>query len=83
MESLTENAGNIFGVTLPRRPRGVGSLCLYGRTMCPVYLRCRILLRMRRFLRPTLRRPLPRRFVAMLHLSDSEPATPNFAEQIV
>jgi hypothetical protein len=29
------------------------------------YLRCRIFARMRRFLRPTLRRPLPRRLAAM------------------
>ncbi len=30
------------------------------------YLRCLIRLRIRRFLRPTLRRPLPRRLLPML-----------------
>ena len=40
------------------------------------FLRCRIRLRIRRFLRPTLRRPLPRRRLAIL----SPLAAPRFTE---
>ncbi|HEV3258942.1 MAG TPA: hypothetical protein VG013_18875, partial [Gemmataceae bacterium] len=40
------------------------------------YLRWRILARMRRFLRPTLRRPEPRRLLPMLNLLDLLPRPP-------
>src|SRR5205085_6805117 len=44
------------------------------------FLRCRIRLRIRRFLRPTLRRPLPRRRLAMRApvLARKCPGTPRF-----
>src|SRR5262249_14219816 len=55
--------------TRGRAGRGaVADVATPGGKPGPVYLRCRILLRMRRFFRPTLRRPL-RFFIRLTRLS--------------
>src|SRR5262249_21156022 len=75
-------------LAFPGHPFIVGRLPLTGGPRGAVacgprsngHLRWRILLRMRRFLRPTLRRPLPRRRLPML--TSSELACPTQAENI-
>ena len=56
------------------RMAGARSICVSDG-----YLRWRILARMRRFLRPTLRRPFPRR-VAMRELLDRKPDAGDWGE---